>query len=267
MVTAKLIEGINRYNWGLQTTAKRLIEERRTKIKNIVQILGIPIRKRKDLPSSYEIPTAQSKRNISLKPQLTDKNENIEYILEDNIYLDILQVLHDYGKGFEQYPSISKGKDEEEIRDHFLFVLQPRYNWSASGEAFNKLGKTDILIKYEKEIVFIAECKFWHGQKGYLATISQLFDRYLTWRNSKAAVVIFVKSKNFSSVITEVKTVTPNHVNFVRFVNEKDETWLNYTFHINNNPSREVKLAVLLFHIPPIEKVICKNIKRDKIVS
>lgn len=259
MVVDKLIEGINRFNWGLKRNAHHIIEERKTKINNIVQILGIPIKKRQDLSPSYEIPTSQSKKTISLKPQVISNDGNVEYMLEENIYLDILQVIHDYGKSFEQYPSISKGKEEEEIRDHFLFVLQPRYNWAASGEAFNKKGKTDILIKYEKATVFIAECKFWRGQKSYLATISQLFDRYLIWRNSKAAVVIFVENKDFSSVISEVKNVTANHLNFVRFVDEKDETWLNYIFHINDNLNREVKLAVLLFHIPLLEKTISKN--------
>ena len=155
-------------------------------------------------------------------------------------------------------PNILHLSDTFKTKPHFLFVLQPRYNWTATGEAFNKLGKTDILIKYEKAIVFIAECKFWRGRKVYLATISQLFDRYLTWRNSKAAVVIFVENKDFSSAINEVKNITSNHPNFVRFVDEKEETWLNYIFHINNNPSREVKLAVLLFHIPPINKTIPK---------
>jgi hypothetical protein len=266
-VSSELVKEIERYNYSLKANIQNIITERKTKIEKIVQILGIPIKKRQNLSSSYEIPTAQSKLNISLKPQLTDNKENVEYFLEEDIYLNILQVIHDYGVVFEQYPATYGNKEEEELRDHFLLNLQPRYNWAASGEAFNKLGKTDILIRYEKEIVFIAECKFWHGQKGYLATISQLFDRYLTWRNSKAAVIIFVKSKDFSSVINEVKNVTPNHANFVKFVNEEQETWLNYIFHINDNPSREVKLAVLLFHIPPIEKKISKNKKNDKIVG
>lgn len=261
-LSSEVIREINQYNYYLEEKIKTHIKERKTKIENIVQILGIPIKKRQNLSSSYEIPTNQTKRNISLKPQVTNETGNIEYVLEEPTYLDILQVIHDYGKGFEQYPSLSKDKEEEEIRDHFLFVLQPRYNWSAVGEAFNKIGKTDILIRYNNAIAFIAECKFWHGQKLYFDTISQLFDRYLTWRNSKAAVILFVKNKDFSSVLGEVKKSTPNHSNFVRFVDEKDETWLNYVFHINDNPSREVKLAVLLFPIPQTEKDIVKKAKK-----
>jgi len=253
-IHSNLIKEIENFNYNLRHNIRNKIQARKSTIESIIQILGVPIKKRSNLSDSYIIPDAQSKVNISLKPQISSENSGIEYTLEDAIYTDILQVIHDYGKGFEQYPSISKDKEEEEIRDHFLFVLQPRYNWAATGEAFNKLGKTDILIKYEKAIVFIAECKFWHGQKAYLTTISQLFDRYLTWRNSKAAVVIFVENKDFSSVVNEVKTMTSNHPNFVRFVDEKEETWINYIFHINENPSREVKLAVLLFHIPTKKK-------------
>ena len=74
------------------------------------------------------------------------------------------------------------------FRDHLLLYLEPRYEGSATGETFNSTGKTDILIRHENSNAFIAECKFWTGQKGYLETITQLLG-YLTWRDSKAAVV------------------------------------------------------------------------------
>lgn len=214
----------------------------------------MPIKKRSNLSDSYNVPDLGSKKVISIKPQIINQDGGSEYMLEEDIYLDILQVIHDYGQSFERSPSKYRDKEEEDLRDHFLFVLEPRYNWSAVGEAFNKLGKTDILINYKKTTVFIAECKFWYGRQGFLDTITQLFDRYLIWRNSKAAVIIFVKNKDFSSVIGEVKSVISSHPNYVKFVDEKDDTWQNYIFHINDNPSREVKLAVLLFHIPPAGK-------------
>lgn len=162
-------------------------------------------------------------------------------------------MINDYGKVFEQYPSTYKDKREEELRDHFLLNLQPRYEGAATGETFNKAGKTDILITHQRTPVFIAECKFWVGSKGYLAALDQLLS-YLTWRNSKAAVVLFVRNKDFSSVLDEVKVATPTHSNFIRLVDQHDEAWINYIFHVNDNPTREVKLAVLLFHIPSMAK-------------
>lgn len=252
-LASKLIREIKNYNYSLDWEVRRKIEERKNKIKNIVQVLGVPIRKRENLPASYAIPTHRSRKPISLKPQAAVQGGKIEYSLDDVLYLDILQVINDYGKVFEQYPSTYKDKREEELRDHFLLNLQPRYKGAASGETFNKTGKTDILIRYENTTVFIAECKFWHGRKGYIETINQLL-RYLIWRNSKAAVVLFVRNKDFSTVLQEVKAATPAHPNFIRFVNEQDETWINYIFHINDNPNREIKLAVLLFHIPSLGK-------------
>ena len=128
-------------------------------------------------------------------------------------------------------------------------LLQPNFNGTATGETFNKSGKTDILLRYENSNVFIAECKFWSGQKNYLDTFSQLF-KYLTWRDSKAAVIVFVPNKEFSSVIETAKSSINLHPNFLNVGNENDETWLNYDFHINDDRNRIVKVAVMLYHLP-----------------
>lgn len=259
VLSSKLIGEVENYNYGLEWKIKHLLENRKQKINNIIQVLGVPIRKRENLSSSYSLPTPYSRNNISLKPQVTKQGGNIEYTLDEAMYLEILRVIHDYGRIFEQYPSTYGGKKEEELRDHFLLVLQPRYNWMAAGEAFNKVGKTDILIRYEQTTIFIAECKFWRGKKGYIDTINQLLS-YLSWRNSKAAVVLFVRNNDFSSVLAAVKKATPTHPNYINFLNEQEDTWLNYIFHINDNPSREVKLAVLLFPIPAMGKASIEEI-------
>ncbi len=86
-------------------------------------------------------------------------------------------------------------------------------------------------------------------KKNYLDTLSQLLG-YLTWRDSKSAVVVFVKNKDFSSVLDTVKEVTLDHNNCLGFVSEEEEGWYNYRFHIEGDKNREVKVAVMLFHIP-----------------
>lgn len=165
-----------------------------------------------------------------------------------------LQVIHDTGVVFERNPSIYKGKGEEDLRDYLLLQLTPRFGieGSATGETFNKTGKTDILIRYRNVNAFIAECKFWGGKGRYFETITQLLG-YLTWRDSKAAVIIFVKNKDFSGVLQTVKNVTSEHPNFLGFVSEQAESWLNYRFHLPDDRNREIKLAVMLFHTPPNE--------------
>jgi hypothetical protein len=146
-------------------------------------------------------------------------------------------------------PSTYSGKSEEDLRDMFLAFIEPHFEGTATGETFNKNGKTDILLRFEGKNVFVAECKFWRGRQSYLNTISQLLG-YLTWRDSKAAVMMFVENKDISSVVQAVEQATSGHSNFLGFVNRQEESWLNYRFHLNDDPNREVKLAVLLFHYP-----------------
>ena len=130
-----------------------------------------------------------------------------------------------------------------------LLILEPNFEGAATGETFNKSGKTDILLRHEGKNVFIAELKYWHGKKGFLETISQLLG-YLTWRDSKAAVVMFVRNKDFMAVLETAKDSISEHEYYLGFVNEQEEGWYSYRFHLNGDKNREVKLAVMLFHIP-----------------
>jgi hypothetical protein len=167
----------------------------------------------------------------------------------EEIYDQVLQTLHDVGKQFERLSSTYSQKGEEDLRDHFLLVLEPMFSGSATGETFNKAGKTDILLRADGSNIFIAECKFWKGAKVYLETIDQLLS-YLTWRDAKAAVVVFVRNRDFSTVVRTVQTITPQHPNYLAYVAQRDESWLSYHFHLNGDPDRLLDLAVLLFHIP-----------------
>lgn len=181
---------------------------------------------------------------------MTEKGFKPEPTLNEESYRHILKLINDVGKNFERMPSVYKGKGEEDLRDHILMTLDPNFELgSASGETFNKSGKTDIQLRYDSSVIFIAECKFWTGEKGYLNTISQLLN-YLTWRDTKASVIIFVKQQDFSSIIEKVKTSTKNHENYLSYENNTDENWFNYRFHINGDKNRELELAIQLYHLP-----------------
>ncbi len=51
-------------------------------------------------------------------------------------------------------------------------------------------------------------------------------------------------------MLETVKEATLEHSNCLGFVSEKEEGWYDYRFHINEDKNREVKLAVMMFHIP-----------------
>ena len=251
-----LVSQVDRFNDNLPTVVKQFFQERKQRLlkKNkMVASLGVRVKKREDLPETYAIPTPEFRKSVNVEPQVTEVGYTPEPTLPDSVYHDILQTIHDVGKTFERLPSTYSDKDEEALRDHILLYLEPRFEGSATGETFNKTGKTDILIRHENSNAFIAECKFWKGQKAYLETITQLLG-YLMWRDSKSAVVVFVRNKDLSSVLKKAEEVTPDHPNYLGFVDKKDDTWFNYRLHINDDPNREVKLGVLFFHVPEQER-------------
>ena len=244
---------VQRYNTTLETQIKSAFDSRKNRIKaksGILASLGVPIKKTGSPPETFSIPTPQKRKKVTLKkPEVKEAGFTPEPCLDDSVYDDILQMIHDVGKEFERLPSVYAGKEEEHLRDHFLMMLEPNFEGSATGETFNKTGKTDILLRHESSNVFIAECKFWKGQKSFLATISQLLG-YLTWRDSKAAVIMFVPNKEFTAVIETAKECINQHTNYIRAVSEKDETWLNYEFHLDGDRNRVVKIAVMFYHTP-----------------
>lgn len=208
------------------------------------------MKKKEGVAETFSVPNPKLKDKIIVKPIVYEKDFKPEPALDDNNYKKILKIINDVGKNFERLPSTYKGKGEEDIRDHILLILDPNFELgSAGGETFNKIGKTDISLRYDSSVVFVAECKYWKGEKTYLKTIDQLLG-YLTWRNSKVAVINFVQNNEFSDVLEKVKISTKTHPNYLKELNSNDETWFNYKFHLNGDRNRELDLAVISFHLP-----------------
>jgi hypothetical protein len=241
------------FNASLELSIRHLIDVRKQQVlheNNILASLGVPIRKNEGVAETFSVPSPKLKDKIVIKPIVYDKDFKPEPTLDDNNYKKILKIINDVGKNFERLPSTYIGKSEEDIRDYILFTLDPNFELgSAGGETFNKTGKTDISLRYDSSVVFVAECKYWKGEKVYLKTIDQLLG-YLTWRNSKVAVINFVQNNEFSDVLEKIKVSTKNHPNFLKELNSNDETWFNYKFHLNGDRNRELELAVISFHLP-----------------
>lgn len=211
---------------------------------------AINVKVNKDTTSVFTAPTITKK----VIPQPTvpkNKEFSSEPTMSKEMYYDVLKVVYDLGKSMEKKPSTYKGKDEEGIRDQFLLVLETRYDsTTASGETFNRGGKTDIILKYANDgsNLFVAECKFWHGASEFLKAISQLFDRYLTWRDSKVALLIFVTNKEFSNVIQTIKSEAKTHPYFIKEIGARGETSFSYSFCLPQDKDKSVLLEIIAFH-------------------
>ncbi|MFZ7114905.1 MAG: hypothetical protein ACO1G9_05975 [Bacteroidota bacterium] len=191
-------------------------------------------------------------KKIIPQPTVGKKSEfSSEPTMAKETYIDVIHTIYNSGKNMEKKPSLYKDKDEESLRDQFLFVLESRYNGTtASGEAFNKDGKTDIMLKYAKDgsNLFIAECKIWKGAVEFHKAISQLFDRYLTWRDSKVSVIFFVQNTDFSSVLKTIKLEAKKHQNYVKENGSHGESSFSYIFNLPQDKDKEVYVEIMAFH-------------------
>jgi len=239
---------VQSFNGGLLMTALSAIERRAYVLKGqstFMEALGVPIRKRAE--PTLTVPVVR--KIIALK-RPGAHSVPADPSIGQPMYQDILTLIHSIGRWFERLPSLYEGKDEEALRDHLIPYLESNFDLaSPPGENFNKNGKTDILMRYEGKNVFVAECKFWSGQKNYFEAIDQALG-YLTWRDSKASIIMFVKNKAMTATLQSVERDTPQHPQFARFHGKREETWFDYEFSLPQDKDRHIQLAVLCFHTP-----------------
>jgi hypothetical protein len=165
-------------------------------------------------------------------------------------YEHILSVLTNMVLVTEKSPQAFKGMEEEHIRDHFLVQLNGHYEGRATGETFNANGKTDIIISEEGRSLFIAECKFWKGPRHMIATLDQLLKRYLTWRDTKVAILVFNRNKDFTNVLNSIRETVPEHALFNKETAVLNESSWRYLFQHDDDNNRKIILTVLAFDVP-----------------
>lgn len=244
---------IEYFNSQLTPKVQQFIENRRQKLlgdQGMVASLGYPLRQRDDAPSTFAVPVARKK--IVALPPATTSPLPLEPILEIAQYEQILSIISNMVMVIERSPHAFQGMKEEDLRQHFLVQLNGQFEGQATGETFNFQGKTDILIRADDKNIFIAECKFWNGEKVFLETIDQLLG-YTSWRDTKTAILVFSKNKNFGEVVKAIPEVVKKHPNYVRSFPINSDSNTGHVFHQVNDPSRELIITVMAFNIPSNE--------------
>ncbi len=248
------------FNDGLRVKIMQKANARREKLlkdQGMVAALGYPMKAASDVPKTYAVPGVQRKVPIP-KPQATTAPFVPEPMLDMENYEAILKVISDMVLVIERSPHVFKDMKEEDLRQHFLVQLNGQYQGTATGETFNFTGKTDILIRENGKNIFIAECMFWQGQKSLVEKIDQLLG-YVSWRDTKTAILIFNKNKEFSKVLEQIPEAVKQHKNFKRQADYKHETGYRFIFHQSNDKNREITLTILAFDIP------AEKTKTDKV--
>jgi hypothetical protein len=176
-----------------------------------------------------------------------------EPVLEEAEYQHILDVIDNMGKVMERSPKAFHDIDEEALRTHFLVQLNGHYEGQATGETFNYQGKTDILIRSDDRNIFIGECKFWSGPAKLTETIDQILG-YLSWRDSKAAILLFNRNKDFSKVLDAIPETVKTHSNLQKDEGRRGQTSFRYAFRHKDDPAKILHLTIVAFDIPRASK-------------
>ena len=245
-----LSQSAAQFNGQLKNNIQMQIKARKERLlrdAGMTAAIGLPLKKRADAPITYTVPV---KRRV---PRIEQIKVNEAFVPEPALatedYQEILRIMSYMVQVMELSPHAFVEMGEEDIRSHFLVQLNGAYSGQATGETFNFQGKTDILIREKGKNVFIAECKFWKGEKVFLATIDQLLS-YLSWRDTKTAVVMFSRNADFSAVLSKIEESVPNHPYFKRSLGKTGETTFRYVFSQPNDANREIILTVLAFDVP-----------------
>jgi len=238
-------------NGQLLKEARNTVESRRNKLltnRNTVASLGFKMKERQNAPKTY-VPPEVRKKISPVMPPASSAPYKPEPALGGKDYEHILGVMQGMTQVMELSPSAFHDVDEEALRSHFLVQLNGHYQGQATGETFNYEGKTDILIRSEGRNIFIAECKFWSGSKKLSETIDQLLG-YSSWRDTKTAVVVFNRNRDFSKVLAAIPETVRAHPQYKKDLPGSAETVFRYLFANRDDRNRELYLTVMAFDVP-----------------
>jgi hypothetical protein len=213
------------------------------KTRETTQGLKYPLRRLANAPETFKLP--EKPKQLTPKPVKVDKS----YVLDEADYQNILKICESMSLVMERSPSVFIGAGEEHIRVHYLVQLNGQYQGEATGETFNHIGATDILIRHENKNVFVAECKFWGGYEAMKKTVDQLLG-YTTWRDTRTALIIFNRNLDFTNVISEAQRAMKDHQRYKSGPIKESETRLRYIFSHPEDKQRDIIVTLLLFNIP-----------------
>ena len=247
----RISQEAEKFNLELPINAARELNARREKLlqdRDIVESIGFPLRRRENPPSTFVTPDVKRKI-VPQKPTPSLEPFSPEPTLGIHDYEHIISTLLNMATVMERSPRAFRNMNEEDLRTHFLVQLNGQYEGQATGETFNYEGKTDILIRSGGRNIFIAECKFWTGSAGLKETLDQLLG-YTAWRDTKAAILVFNRDTNTSTVLERIPETVREHPNHKSGEVTNLETGFRYTFGHRDDENREITITILVFDIP-----------------
>ena len=82
-----------------------------------------------------------------------------------------------------------------------------------------------------------------------MEAIDQLLG-YVTWRDTRTAIILFVKKGEISDVIEKARSAMTQHPCYVIDKGQTNESSFSYTYHINGDNQSHIALELMIFHYP-----------------
>jgi len=241
---------IDQFNSKLADAVRQALRARRNRLarhEKILQHLEIPIQRRPGEPAIQPIPV--KKRIITTLPPPPQGGFKPEPGINNDVFESILAVIRHGGRSFERTPSTYTVHDEEELRDIVLSHLNVFFEGGATGETFRKKGKTDILIQDQDKSAFVGECKVWKGSKSLQEAIDQLLG-YLTWRDCKAAIILFNKhNRGLTSIQEAVSDTFRHHPRHMKHDTVSETGEWRFVLRSHEDDARLIHCHVFLFNL------------------
>lgn len=238
------------YHSGLDSRIRAIIGQRRVeveKLHGLAAAFNIPVVKKAGMPEFK--PVEMAKRITRPLPRPPVAGYKPEPAITNESYEELLSIIRHAGASFEGAPQTYQPLGEEGLRDNVLSHINVVFEGKATGETFRKYGKTDIRLEEESRSAFVGECKLWGGEKVLLDALSQLLG-YTTWRDCKAALVIFNKSvAAFSAVQATIDSSLRTHPNFLRALSTGKAGEWRFDFQSQEDVGREVTVHVFAFNL------------------
>ena len=238
------------YNQSLPSAVQQAISSRRKRLSKhagIAAMLDIPLATKAGAPPIAPV-TVKARRPRSL-PVVPKTGLAPEPGISGETYERILHFIRHQGRTFERTPTTFAVHDEENLRNIILAQLNGHFEGAAVGEVFRGRGKTDICIEQDNRAAFVGECKLWTGPASLTSALNQL-SAYLTWRDSKASLILFnTKNKDFSSILQALPSTVRNHPLFVRDLPCEETGEWRIQMRSEEDEGRRVTVHVFVFDL------------------
>ncbi len=243
---------IDAFNKLIAGRARTALDKRREAIlaeRDFLGALTVPVKSAPDLPKPLHAPPMRRRTTPARALAEAGGAAAIDQGPDmSEFYEHILDLIRTVGRGMERSPGSFAEAEEETLRDHMLVTLNSHYIGRTYAEAFNRKGKTDILIRIHDRNAFIGECKKWAGSKKFNDALDQLFG-YTTWQDSRLALIFYVKEKNPSSIIDKARAEMKSRSEFTSWDGPARDGEFRCRVRWPDDPEREAILTALFFHL------------------